>query len=161
LKMPQDGKLPAAVVADFEAWVNMGAPDPRDGAAAARPAAIDWEKDRQFWAFQPPRKHPPPTVRDVRWPKKPADAFILAELEKRGLRPVRPATRPELIRRATFDLTGLPPTPEEVEAFVNDTSPDAFARVVDLLLASPHYGERWARHWLDVARYADDQALAF
>jgi hypothetical protein len=160
LKMPPDGKLPGAVVADFEAWVKMGAPDPRDG-AAARPAAIDWAKARQFWAFQPPRKHAPPTVRDARWPKKPGDAFILAELEKRGLRPVRPATKRELIRRATFDLIGLPPTPEEVEAFLQDQSPDAFARVVDRLLASPHYGERWARHWLDVARYADDQALAF
>jgi hypothetical protein len=160
LKMPPDGKLPGAVVADFEAWVRMGAPDPRDG-AAARPAAIDWDKARQFWAFQPPRKHPPPTVRDARWPKKLSDVFILAELEKRGLQPVRPATRRELIRRATFDLTGLPPTPEAVEAFLQDASPDAFARVVDRLLASPHYGERWARHWLDVARYADDQALAF
>ena len=95
------------------------------------------------------------------WAKTPIDRFILAKLEAEKLTPVRPATQRELIRRATFDLTGLPPTPEEVEAFVKDESPDAFAKVVDRLLASPHYGERWGRHWLDVARYAEDQAHTF
>src|SRR5581483_7779378 len=89
------------------------------------------------------------------------DHFILAKLEAEGLRSVAPADKRALIRRATFDLTGLPPTPEEVEAFVNDSSPDAFATVVDRLLASPHYGERWGRYWLDVARYAEDQAHTF
>jgi hypothetical protein len=161
LKMPPSGKLPDAVVADFEAWVTMGAPDPRDGAPVTQLTAIDWEKARQSWAFQPPRIHAPPKVRDPQWPKKESDFFILAELEKRGLKPVRPASKRELIRRATFDLTGLPPTPEEVDAFVKDESADAFAKVVDGLLQSPHYGERWGRYWLDVARYADDQALAF
>ena len=100
-------------------------------------------------------------MKDRRWATNEIDLFILADLEKRGLRPLRPAGKRELIRRATFDLIGLPPTPEEVEAFEKDLSPDAFARVVDRLLVSPHYGERWGRYWLDLARYADDKALAF
>lgn len=160
LKMPEDGKLPDAVVADFEAWVMMGAPDPREGPAVAKAAVIDWEKAREFWAFVPPVKHVAPKVANDAWLRKELDAFVLAELEKRGLKPVRPATKRELIRRATFDLIGLPPTPEEVDAFLKDDESDAFARVVDRLLHSPHYGERWGRYWLDVARYADDQALA-
>ena len=97
----------------------------------------------------------PPVVIDAAWPRTEIDRFILAGLEARGMRPVEPADRRTLIRRATFDLTGLPPAPEEVEAFLADGSPDAFAKVVDRLLASPSYGERWARHWLDVVRYTD------
>ena len=93
------------------------------------------------------------------WPTSPLDRFILAELEKKGLTPAPPADKRTLIRRATFDLTGLPPTPEEVDAFLADQSPDAFAKVVDRLLASPHYGERWGRHWLDLARYADSNGM--
>jgi hypothetical protein len=113
------------------------------------------ESDRNFWAFQPPRRHAPPAVRDTAWPRSPVDRFLLAGLEKRGLRPARPADRSTLLRRITIDLTGLQPVPSEVEAFLADNRPDAFPRVVDRLLASPAFGERWGRHWLDVARYAD------
>ena len=154
VKMPsQQKKLPDSVIADFEAWVRMGAPDPRDGKTAS---GFSVEKGRSYWAFQPPHRHPAPKVKAADWPARELDCFVLAEQEKRGLRPVRPATRAELIRRASFDLTGLPPTPEEVEAFEADPAPDAYEKVIERLLASPHYGERWGRHWLDVARYTDD-----
>jgi hypothetical protein len=138
----------------------MGLPDPREGVAAAKVAEIDWTKAREFWSFVPPVKHAPPKLADESWQRKDLDKFVLAALEKHGLKPVRPATKRELLRRATFDLIGLPPTPAEMDAFLKDESPDAFARVVERLLNSPHYGERWGRYWLDVARYADDQALA-
>ncbi len=161
LKMPEGDKLPAPVIADFEKWIAMGAPDPRVIGAAPVADTIDWSAARQFWAFQPPHKPSPPTVQNTAWTKTPIDHFILAKLEAEGLRPVAPASKRALLRRATYDLIGLPPTPEEVEAFVNDPSPDAFATVVDRLLASPHYGERWGRYWLDVARYAEDQAHTF
>lgn len=113
----------------------------------------------RHWAFDPPGQLEVPAVRDQAWPRSPIDRFILAGLEARGLPPARPADRRTLIRRATFDLTGLPPTPDEIDAFLADQSPDAFAKVVDRLLASPAYGERWGRHWLDVARYADSNGL--
>jgi hypothetical protein len=162
LQMPRIGKLPAAVISDFETWINLGAPDPRDGKQPAATATeIDWAKARQYWAFQAPVKHPLPKVKNFNWAKRDLDHFILAELEKRNLKPVGPASKRDLIRRATFDLIGLPPTPEEIDAFLKDNSPDAFAKVVDRLLASPHHGERWGRYWLDVARYAEDKALAF
>src|SRR5207244_230782 len=109
-----------------------------------------------FWAFQPVRKPPIPMVKDKAWVKTPIDHFVLARLEKEGLRPVRPADRHVLLRRVYFDLIGLPPTPDAARAFENDHSPNALAKVVDQLLASPRYGERWGRHWLDVARYTDD-----
>jgi len=161
LHMPPKGKLSGAIIADFEAWITMGAPDPRDGKTSTPTATIDWDRARQFWAFQAPGKHSPPKVKDPSWPKKEIDFFVLAELEQRRLQPARQASRRALLRRATFDLTGLPPTPEEMDAFLKDESMAAFAKVVDRLLRSPHYGERWGRYWLDVARYADDQALAF
>src|SRR5262249_52816975 len=107
------------------------------------------------WSFQPVRPRPAPEVEGRDWVRTPVDRWILASLEAKGLHPVRPADQRTLIRRATFDLTGLPPTPEDVDAFVADRSPDAFARVVERLLVSPAYGERWGRHWLDVVRYAD------
>jgi hypothetical protein len=113
------------------------------------------ELGSDFWAFQPPRRHAPPAVRDTAWPCSAVDRFLLAGLEKRGLRPARPADRLTLLRRVTIDLTGLPPTPAEMDAFLADKRPDAFTRVIDRLLASPAFGERWGRHWLDVARYAD------
>ena len=113
------------------------------------------EAHRQWWAFQRPRPVSPPQVRNQVWPRSEIDRFILAGLEARGMQPAPPADKRILIRRATFDVIGLPPTPEEVDAFVKDDRPDAFAHVVDRLLASPHYGERWGRHWLDVVRYAD------
>jgi hypothetical protein len=114
---------------------------------------------RGLWAFQPPADPPVPAVRDTAWAKTPLDRFILARLEAAGLKPVPPADKRTLLRRATFDLTGLPPTPREIDAFLADETPEAFARVIDRLLASPAYGERWGRHWLDVARYADSNGL--
>src|SRR5262249_42292980 len=113
------------------------------------------------WAFQPLRPVPPPRVQDRDWGSSPIDAFILARLEAAKIAPSPPAEKRALIRRATIDLWGVPPTADEVEAFEADTSPDAFAHVVDRLLASPRYGERWGRHWLDVARYADTKGYVF
>ena len=158
--MPPKGKLSEAAIADVEKWIALGAALPKDVPGTKQAALVDWDKERQYWAFQPPRQHALPQVKDKAWPKGDLDYFVLAELEKRGLAPVRPATKLELIRRATLDLIGLPPTPEEIDAFLKDSATDAYAKLIDRLLASPAYGERWGRYWLDVARYADDQALA-
>jgi hypothetical protein len=156
--MPPKKKLGAEVIARFEQWIAMGAPDPRDGAVQARKNEIDIEKGRQFWSFQPPAKKPLPPVRDAAWPRGPIDRFLLAGLEAKGLRPVADADPRALVRRVYFDLIGLPPAPEEVEAFVKQDATDrqaALGAVVDRLLAAPQFGERWGRHWLDVARYAE------
>src|SRR6266540_1413725 len=155
LHMPPKGKLPDTVIADLETWVKMGAPDPRDVASGEKPAAPDPEAARRHWAFQAPRKHLVPAVKDVAWPLNDIDRFVLARLDEKGLRPTRDADRHTLLRRVTFDLTGLPPTSAEIEAFLADRSPRAFDRVVDRLLASPAFGDRWGRHWLDIAQYAD------
>ncbi len=162
LQMPPNGKLPQEVVADFEEWVKMGAPDPRGTQAtkAAAKAPVDLQKARKFWSFQPPRMVEPPPVKEVTWPRTDIDRFLLGALEAKSLHPVADAERPTLIRRVTFDLTGLPPTPEEVDAFMADSSADAFKRVVEQLLASPRFGERWGRHWLDVARFAESSGKA-
>ncbi|HZW33494.1 MAG TPA: DUF1553 domain-containing protein [Isosphaeraceae bacterium] len=177
VQMPPKGKLKNEEIAALTEWVKRGAPWPsprpdlasRTPAAAASPAATGattstaavTEQARSFWSLQPIGHPEPPAVRDEAWPDSPIDRFILAKLEANGLAPSPPAGKAALIRRATFDLIGLPPTPEEIEAFLRDESPDAFARVVDRLLASPHYGERWGRYWLDVARYGEDQAHSF
>jgi hypothetical protein len=159
LQMPPAGKLPDQVIADFEAWIKHGAIDPRATAAPASQARkIDFEAAKQFWAFRSPRRHQPPSVHQHEWAKRTIDQFILAGLEQAGLAPSPRADRRTWLRRVSFDLIGVPPTPEEVDAFVADRSPDAVEKVVERLLASPHYGERWARVWLDVARYAEDQA---
>jgi hypothetical protein len=153
-RMPPKGKLPEEQVADLVKWINSGAPDPRNGSAGLvqkNPAA----SAKAHWAFQPLKKPVAPEVRDASWPISAIDRFVLARLEQKGLKPVGDAPKPALIRRATFDLTGLPPTPEEVEDFVRDSSTGAFARVIDRLLNSVRYGERWGRHWMDVVRYAD------
>ena len=118
-------------------------------------------KDRGWWAYQQPIRPAVPKVNHQAWVKTPVDAFVLARLEKEGLSPVKPADRATLLRRVAFDLIGLPPTPEEIDAFVTDSSPDAYAKIVDRLLASPHYGERWGRHWLDVVRYADTDGFEY
>jgi Protein of unknown function (DUF1553)/Protein of unknown function (DUF1549)/Planctomycete cytochrome C len=149
LKMPPKAKLSATEIADLEAWVRMGAPDPRTRAKAA---AL---KGQDLWSLRPVRDLPLPAVKDTTWPQSPIDHFVLAKLEAKGLRPALPADRRTLIRRVTYDLTGVPPTPEEIDAFLADESPEAFAKVLDRLLGSPAYGERWGRHWLDVVRYAD------
>ncbi|GDY09634.1 hypothetical protein LBMAG52_31200 [Planctomycetia bacterium] len=156
LEMPPEKKLPEMVIADFVAWVKMGAPDPRVGGKA--PAArkeIDVEAGRQFWAFQPPKAVAPPSVKDKQWSKSDVDKFVLAALEKNKLKPVADTDRRTWIRRVTLDLVGLIPTPAEIDGYVNDKSPQAAEAVVDRLLASPQFGERWGRHWLDVARFAE------
>ena len=164
--MPPKSKLQPGEIATLAAWVKMGAPWPTAATARVapkmKPAASDgkWdESTRAFWAFQPLKTPPLPDVGDRSWPRTPIDRFILSKLEEVRLKPAIPADKRTLIRRATLDLLGLPPTPEEIDAFVRDESPDAFARVVDRLLASPRYGERWGRHWLDVARYADSNGM--
>jgi len=156
LRMPPKTKLAAQEIADLEAWVKMGAPDPRDQITVGKKIdTIDLLKAKQFWSLQPVKATKPPSVKNQAWPKNDIDRFVLAKLEARGMTPVGDADRRTLIRRATYDLTGLPPTPDEIDAFLRDQSPDAFAKLVDRLLASPAYGERWGRHWLDVVRYAD------
>ena len=150
LQMPPGEPLTSEQVADFEAWVKMGAPGPRVPEQAKPSGAAS-----THWSFQQPRKVPLPATRNKGWVQNSIDAFILSALEAKGLQPSESADKRTLLRRATFDLIGLPPTPQETEAFLADQTPQAYARVVDRLLASPHYGERWGRHWLDVARYAD------
>jgi len=160
-EMPPGGKLPAEVIADFERWISRGAADPRDGSglpAAAAPITIDFAKGRQFWSFQPPQPHTAPPVANETWSRRKIDGFLLAPLEQSGLEPASEADRRTWLRRVTFDLTGLPPTPEEIEGFLADAAPDAAERLVDRLVASPHFGERVSRQWLDLARYAEDQA---
>ncbi|WP_310383424.1 DUF1549 domain-containing protein, partial [Roseateles sp.] len=152
LKMPPKGRLSAEVVADFEAWVKRGAPDPRSKGATAAKKEINIEAGKAYWAFQPLKPPAVPAVKSRT--ANPVDAFVFAKLEAAGIAPNPPADRRRLIRRATFDLLGIPPTPVEVDAYVADEAPDAHARLLDRLLARPEYGERWARHWLDVARFA-------
>jgi mono/diheme cytochrome c family protein len=157
-KMPPTAKLAAEQIASVEAWVKAGAVWPQDAKAAltSPPYKITAEQ-RAFWSFEQVKAVPPPDVKDANWARTEIDRFIAAKLEARGLHPVRRADRRTLVRRATYDLTGLPPTAEEVDTFEHDRSPDAFATVIDRLLASPRYGERWGRLWLDVARYSDDR----
>jgi len=154
---PDENKLTPAQIADLVTWVKQGAVDPRVQVSENGPSsnAMDLEAAKQFWSFQALSKPSPPEVNDARWMANPVDAFVRSELEKHELAPVGTADKRTLIRRATFDLTGLPPTPAEIHAFLNDSSPQAFASLVDRLLQSPAYGERWGRHWLDIARYAD------
>ena len=164
LKMPPRMKRGDPQIAALREWVMAGVPWP--GAEVAPPANVEeqqaetkeplfTEDQRNFWAFQPVDDPAPPEVRRESWIQSPIDRFVLARIEQEGLAPASPADRPTLLRRATFDLTGLPPMEEEIARFVADDSPDAFDRVVTRLLGSPRYGERWGRHWLDVARYAD------
>jgi len=168
--MPPRDKLPERERADLAAWVRMGAPWP-DSTGSVRPGPEDrrdkpgGSPERDFWAFRKPVEPPLPPVRNRAWVQTPLDQFVLAGLEVHGLEPAPPADRRTLLRRVTYDLIGLPPTPKELAAFLADDRPYAFARVVERLLASPRYGERWGRHFLDVARYADsngmDENLAF
>ncbi len=161
LQMPPKGALSPEEVAAFEKWVAHGAPDPREETAsgAPRPTGMSLEAGREFWSLKPISAPAVPAVARPDWVRTPVDAFVLRQLADHGLTPAPPADRRTLLRRMTFDLTGLPPTPEELEAFVNDERADALERVVERLLASPQYGVRWGRHWLDVARYADSNGL--
>ena len=158
-KMPPSGKLPAEKIEILRRWVESGAAWPKDsplseGGTTARRFQIA-EKQKQWWAFQPRSDARPPDVRAVDWPRNDLDRFVLAKLEKTGVAPAAAADRAAWLRRATFDLTGLPPSSDEVVAFLSDTSDRAFEKVVERLLDSPAYGQRWARHWLDIVRYAD------
>jgi cytochrome c553 len=158
VKMPPTGKLKEDEIAVLTEWVRMGAPWPGAKVTAekiTKPVRELTEKERSFWAFQPMAHSQPPSVKNDAWVKSPIDRFVLSKLEESGITPAGEADRLTLIRRATFDLTGLPPTPKEILEFIADKSPNAFEKVVDRLLASPRYGEQWGRHWLDVARYAD------
>jgi hypothetical protein len=158
LQMPRSGKLSAGEIAILEEWIRRGVPYPGPAVAVNDRDGIDWVRGRAFWSFQPPTKSSLPAVRDKGWPRNRIDAFLIADMEKRGLTPSAPADPRVLIRRATFDLTGLPPTPVEIDSFLNDTRAKpqaAYEALIDRLLASPDYGERWGRAWLDLARYCD------
>ncbi|HEY1986410.1 MAG TPA: DUF1549 domain-containing protein [Terracidiphilus sp.] len=163
LKMPKGGKLRDDEVATLVAWVQKGAPWPATSSSmitsVTAKSGVITDKQREFWSFQPLKTVTPPRIEDARyahWARTPIDHFILAGLRTSGLAPAPEADRHALIRRVTYDLTGLPPTQQEVDSFLSDKSPKAWEKVVDRLLASPRYGERWGRHWLDVARYAED-----
>lgn len=158
MQMPPKNKLPDEVVSHFKKWIEMGAPDPRDQVVAMGTGgrrSIDMNEGRKHWAFQNPVSAAPPPTKTQGWARTEIDKYILAAMESQGLRPVKDADRSTLIRRIAFDLTGLPPTPDEVSAFLADTSSEAVERVIDQYLDSQRFGERWARHWLDVARYAE------
>jgi hypothetical protein len=158
MQMPPKHRLSGEQVAALEQWVKMGAPFPSGAAVASgKPAgpSFNVEEARKFWSYQPVKDAAPPSPADKAWPANPIDQFIRARQEQVGVKPVPQADRRTLIRRVTYDLTGLPPTPDDVDAFVNDTSPSAWEKVVDRLLASQAYGEKWGRHWLDLVRYAD------
>ncbi|MBI2481309.1 MAG: PSD1 domain-containing protein [Planctomycetia bacterium] len=160
LKMPPMGKLEDDEIGDIRRWIEHGAALPKiEGGVAPRRGAIDMEQARKFWSFQSPHKAALPLVEKAVWPQTSLDYFVLSLLESKQLTPAPAADKRTLLCRVTFDLIGLPPTPAEVDAYLADSSPLAFARVVDRLLGSAHYGERWGRHWLDVARYADSNGL--
>ena len=164
LRMPPTGKLSDEVIADFRRWAEMGSPAPADReppATAAAPTSIDWKKAREYWAFRPLRKEEPPAVRDTSWPRQPIDRFLLARLEEKQLKPAAEASKRIWLRRVTFDLTGLPPSREELDSFLSDASAEAHEKVVDRLLRSPRYGERWGRHWLDLVRFAETNGHEF
>ncbi len=164
LQMPPKAKLPDAEIAILTDWVRRGLPWPNSKSTVAAPPAkmtsTDFsEEQKSFWAFQRVKHDLPPPVKNEAWIRSPIDQYILADLEAQGLTPAREADKRTLIRRVTLDLNGLPPTPDEVADFMSETASDALERLIDRLLASPRYGERWARHWLDVARYADSNGL--
>ena len=166
-QMPPKSRLPADEVAALTRWVSLGLPWPDEGGKAgasgeSKVAAFDLKvRAASHWAWKPVRPQTPPDVKDADWPAGPIDRFILAGLESRGMTPAPEADRRTLLRRLTFDLVGLPPTPEEADAFLNDDRPDAWERLVDRLLASPRFGERWGRHWLDLVRYAESRGHEF
>lgn len=166
LEMPPKQKLPPEVIADFVKWIEMGAPDPRESTSAeiAAKRVVDAkvvEEGKKLWAFSPLSNAAPPAVKNEALVRTPVDRFILAKLEAQSIAPSAPVSREKLIRRAYFDLWGLPPSPQDVEAFIKDSSPQAYENLIDRLLASERYGERWARHWLDVVRFAETGGYEF
>jgi mono/diheme cytochrome c family protein len=159
-EMPPKGKLPQAQIAVLERWVQMGAPWSDAKAVHAGPPQVD-EQARQFWSFRPVARPEIPTVKDSGWSESPVDAFLFAKLQAAGVSPAPPVRKTTLLRRVFYDLTGLPPSPDDVVEFLADDAPDAYERVVDRLLDSPQYGERWARHWLDLVRYGETSGYEF
>ena len=159
LKMPPSGRLKDDEIDAIVAWVKSGAVWPKGAPAEIKSTYTITPEQRSFWAFQPVRKPAIPEIKNASFVRNPIDNFVLAKLQEKGLKPAPPADKRVLIRRATLDLTGLPPTPEEVDAFLADRSLNAFAAVVDRLLASPRYGERWGQHWLDLAGYSDSEGF--
>ncbi len=161
LEMPPKAKLPASVIADFARWIEMGAPDPRSKKTREpnTEKRFDLEERKKWWSLQPVRDVAVPQIAQKDWPRGDIDRFILAKLEAKGWRPAEPASRPSWLRRVTYDLIGLPPTPEELRDFVEDKSAAAYQNVVARLLRSPHFGEQWARHWMDLVRYAETKAF--
>jgi hypothetical protein len=161
-KMPKRSKLPDEEVADLTAWVKMGAPWPNSKTeTVVAPKEFDLEERKKHWSLQPLARVAPPQVKNKDWPRNDMDRFILAALEAKGLQPADPADKRTWLRRVTFDLIGLPPTPAEIDAFLKDEASEAYEKVVDRLLASPRYGERWARHWLDLVRFAETSGHEF
>ncbi|MFO1094155.1 MAG: DUF1549 domain-containing protein [Planctomycetaceae bacterium] len=166
LQMPPKAKIPLSEIAAVTDWIRRGAPWPgerasmNNGANTSDDASGNFTPDqRNYWAFRPPTAAPLPAVRDTSWVRSPIDHFVLCRLEAQQMSPAPPAEKRTLIRRVFFDLLGLPPTPDDVAAFLSDDAPDAYERLIDRCLASPHYGERWGRYWLDIARYADSNGL--
>jgi mono/diheme cytochrome c family protein len=159
-EMPPKGPLPRAQIAVLEQWVQMGAPWSNAKAVHAGPPQVD-EQARQFWSFRPVTRPEIPTVNDSTWSESPVDAFLFAKMQASGVSPSLPARKTTLLRRVYYDLTGLPPSPDDVAAFLANNAPDAYERVVDRLLDSPQYGERWARHWLDLVRYGETSGYEF
>ncbi len=164
-EMPPSGKLPVRIIDDFTEWIKRGAFDPRNSDTTAARPTIDYEASGQFWSFKKPKQVPAPPNTDKTWAQTEIDRFIKARMEQQGLDPVEPGSPRNLLRRATLDLTGLPPTPKEMRLFIDaskkTTLKKAYAATINRLLSSTHYGERWGRHWLDIARYAEDQAHTF
>ena len=158
---PGDKKLSAKEIATLESWINAGAKTARPEPKTIGPGLRITEEERSHWAFQQPKAVAPPRVKNTSWPRTDIDRFILAKLEAKKLTPSKDASRGTLIRRLYFDLIGLPPTAQQIAAFEAEKTPDAYAKLVDSLLASKHFGERWARHWLDVARYSDTKGYVF
>ncbi|MEQ9410679.1 MAG: DUF1549 domain-containing protein [Fuerstiella sp.] len=161
LQMPPEEQLPESVIADFEQWIRMGAPDPRTEDPEVLRRRAREASAGKLWSLQPPLMPDLPAVSDTAWPRSAIDRFVLARLEARDLHPVADADPRKLVRRVHFDLTGLPPAPDVVESFTANPTPSAYAKLVDELLASPHFGERWGRHWLDLARYAESSGMEF
>ena len=158
VKMPsKTRKLPREQIDALTQWIKMGAPWPGSDKTVAKKKGefLITDKDRSHWAYVPVKRPTPPEVKNNAWVRNPIDAFILTKLEAKGLQPAPPASKQEIARRLYYDIIGLPPTPKEIEAFVNDAAPDAYEKLVDKLLAMPQYGEKWARHWLDLVRYAE------
>ncbi|MEI8021750.1 MAG: DUF1549 domain-containing protein, partial [Schlesneria sp.] len=162
MEMPPSGKLSDEIIADFAKWVEMGAPDPREGTTPIKPKReINIDEGRKWWSFQPLKIIAPPSIPEGVLARSPIDHFVVSAQLQQHLKPGIQTSKEKLIRRAYFDLIGLPPTPEQVDNFLNDVSPQAFEKVIDSLLESPRYGEKWARHWLDVARFAESGGYEF